>query len=268
MKKMIAISLILTVFMGISLYSQASQADIQKKMDNARDAIKNGKNNVALKLFEDVLVSQPTFAEAHFNIGILLREGKKFQDAISHFKEAVKLKKGFTVAIKALGETLYALKEFEDAGSYFQMYLDILIENNKSLSKVELEIIKVLGNCRRGLKQTDEANSFYAKYIDLKSKNKLLVKNDAKLCSALGAYYYGKKDMANAVKFYKLVITNDPLCGPEVYMYLGNSYFYAKDLKSAETVFALYLKRFPNAKDATKIRAFKETIEKSMAGAE
>ncbi|MCP4155052.1 MAG: tetratricopeptide repeat protein [bacterium] len=262
-KKFEAPNLILSIRKGPALSKKT-----RKKLEKAQEAFKKGKKDEAFKLYKAVLEMEPKYAEAHYNLGILLRGNKKIVEAISHFEEAVKLQEDYTVAMNAVGETLYALKKYEDAAKYYTMYLETLKKGKKEFSKDDIEVVKILANCYRGLNQMDKANGYLAKYVKLKFEQKPLVKTeaklDAKLAAMLGGFYYGKKDMANAVELYKIAISTDPEIGAEAYLYLGNSYFFVKDFKSAVKVFNMYLERYPNAKDAAKIKTFKENIEKGL----
>ncbi|MCP4157594.1 MAG: tetratricopeptide repeat protein [bacterium] len=229
----------------------------QKILEKARKANKAE----AVGLFKKVLEIHPKYAEGHFNIGILLRADGKLDKAAASLQKAVDIRKDYTLAYKELAETLLVLKKYAPARKCFLRCIGEG-EEVSSLGKDNIIILKKIALCSVKLKDIETANRFLSNYIEQKKRHKLLTKEDARTCKNLGDYYYGKKLVANAVFCYKEALTLNPDLDESVYIYLGNSYFFSKDLDSATKVFKLYLKRNPKAKDAEKIKNFVENIVK------
>lgn len=75
----------------------------------------SGDSEQAVKTLEMALVLDPSLAEAHNNMGCLLKAHGRMQDAKAAFEAAVKQRPGFAVAWNNLGGIHKAMGAFDDA---------------------------------------------------------------------------------------------------------------------------------------------------------
>src|SRR5262249_11531986 len=83
---------------------------------------------------------QPTFAEAHVNLGTLLREQGWLQEAISQFQKAIRSSPNLALAHVNLGNALREQGQLEDAAMAFQAALERqpgLVEPRNGLRDLE-----------------------------------------------------------------------------------------------------------------------------------
>ena len=236
---------------------------ILKKLEQAREAVKNKKEDKAIKLFKEVLEIEPKYAEGYYNVGILLRSKRKFEEAVINFEEAVNIQKDFKLALKALGDTLLALKKYKRASQYFIQYIET-VGKNGTLSKEDMKVYKLIGNCYFALKDSENAHHYLIKYIKANEKNNLVSKADAKIYNTIGNWFYSKKQPEKSVHFYKEAVRLNPEIGPDTYIYLGNSYYLKREFKKAIKMFEDYIKRYPRGKYFNQVKKFKEKIESSL----
>src|SRR5215467_11941124 len=81
--------------LGITLlapvgYCQAS--DTESRFRAATAAMQEGKLQEAEQGFRGITQTSPTFAEAHFNLGLTLEEMGRFEEAVKSFRKALELK--------------------------------------------------------------------------------------------------------------------------------------------------------------------------------
>ena len=69
-----------------------------------------------LKLsYRKAIVLKPDFAEAHYNLGNLLQELRRFEEAEASYRKAISFKQNFALAHNNLGNTLEELGRFKEA---------------------------------------------------------------------------------------------------------------------------------------------------------
>src|SRR2546430_2424424 len=81
----------------------------------ASEAMRNGNLNQAAEGFASVIKQNPTFAEAHFNLGLVREEQGRHQEAIASFQKALSLKSGLRGANLFLGVAEYRLNQLDKA---------------------------------------------------------------------------------------------------------------------------------------------------------
>jgi len=67
----------------------------------------------------------PNFAAVHNNLGIALSAKQKIEEAISHYKMAIKIKPDYALAHNNLGAALFSIKKTEEAISHYKMAIKI-----------------------------------------------------------------------------------------------------------------------------------------------
>jgi len=78
------------------------------------------KNEEAISHYKMAIKIKPDYAEAHNNLGIALVAEGKIEEAISHLKMAIKIKPDFALAHNNLGSALFHAKMTEEAIDYFK----------------------------------------------------------------------------------------------------------------------------------------------------
>ena len=78
------------------------------------------KTKEAISQYKEAIKLQPDYADAHYNLGIALLAEQKTKEAISHYKTAVKLKPDYADAHYNLGIALFAERKTGEAISHFK----------------------------------------------------------------------------------------------------------------------------------------------------
>jgi tetratricopeptide (TPR) repeat protein len=84
-----------------------------------------GRNDKAAEAWAKVIEIEPSFAEAHFNLGMAMCLGGKYEKAIPHFEKAISLNPYFVKGYQALGDTLLRLKRNEEAAQQYLKALEL-----------------------------------------------------------------------------------------------------------------------------------------------
>jgi len=71
------------------------------------------KNEEAISHYKMAIKLKPDFAKAHYNLGNVLLNANMTEEAIDYFKEAIRIRPGFTAAQKNLETVLLRLEELE-----------------------------------------------------------------------------------------------------------------------------------------------------------
>src|SRR3989442_4149585 len=110
------ITFCLCVLLTATYYSSAQLSpDAADKFRQASEAMRAGNLDAAAAGFAEVVKQAPTFAEAHFNLGLVLEEQAHHTEAISSFEKALSLKPRLHGANLFLGVPHYKLNEFDQA---------------------------------------------------------------------------------------------------------------------------------------------------------
>jgi len=82
--------------------------------------VAEGKNEEAISHYKMAIKIKPDYAEAYSNLGIALSAERKIEEAISHYKMAIKLKPDYADAYNNLGAVLFNANMTEEAIDYFK----------------------------------------------------------------------------------------------------------------------------------------------------
>jgi len=102
----------------------------------------------------------PTFAIAYYNLGNILFATKKYEEAITYYKMAIKLKPDYVKTYYNLGNILFATKKYEEAITYYKMAIKLKPDFAPTYNN--------LGNALSIERKTEEAISHYKMAIKLK----------------------------------------------------------------------------------------------------
>jgi tetratricopeptide (TPR) repeat protein len=98
----------------------AQTADVPPEFMEATEAMRAGNLDAAAAGFAAAIKRQPTFAEAHFNLGLVDEELGKFDEAIASLRTALKLKPHLRGANLFLGIAEFRLNHFDSAAAAVQ----------------------------------------------------------------------------------------------------------------------------------------------------
>ena len=86
------LGLILWIFLSSAVLLQAQSPDTATQFTQATQAMQQGDLDAAATGFSEIVKQQPSFAEAHFNLGLVREEQGRYDDAIASLQKALKLK--------------------------------------------------------------------------------------------------------------------------------------------------------------------------------
>ena len=84
-----------------------------------------GKYDEAIAHYNEALRLRPNFAEPHYNLGTALAQQGKLKEAISHYTEALRIEPGYAEACNNLGEVLRQLERYDEAIFYYSKALQL-----------------------------------------------------------------------------------------------------------------------------------------------
>ncbi len=137
----------------------------------------------------------PSFAIIHYNLGAALYDKKELNEAISHYKEAIRLKPDYAVSHYNLGVTLGELMEIDAAISHYRDAIRIQPEYAASHNNLANALDKKM--------EFDEAVFHYKEAIKLKP-------NHAKTHYNLGRTLGKQMKLDEAIAHYKEAIRLKP----------------------------------------------------------
>ena len=159
-----------------------------------------GRLDEAVTHYRQAVTLNPSFAEAHGNLGNVLRDMGRFEDAAASYKRAIKLKPGSADTYVSLGIVLNGMGRLEDAVASYRKAAEI--KPDFALAHYNL------GNNLKELGRFNDALTSYRRAIDIKpdlaeAHNNLggVLKDMGQLDAALASYRRAlelKPDIAEA----------------------------------------------------------------------
>jgi tetratricopeptide (TPR) repeat protein len=98
-----------------TIASQQTKTDVNETFRQASAAMRQGNLDEAAAGFESVAQAAPTFAEAHFNLGLVREEQGRFDDAVVSFQKALGIKPRLHGANLFLGVAYFRLNQLNKA---------------------------------------------------------------------------------------------------------------------------------------------------------
>jgi len=168
-------------------------AVVHNNLGNALSA--EQKIEEAISHYKMAIKINPDLADAHYNLGnALVAEGKN-EEAISHYKMAIKIKPDYADAYNNLGVALLNAKMTEEAIDYFKEAIRIRPDYAKAYNN--------LGNALSAERKTEEAISQYKMAIKLQP-------DYAKAYNNLGSALFVERKIEEAISHYKMAIKINP----------------------------------------------------------
>jgi tetratricopeptide (TPR) repeat protein len=113
--QLISASLTVAGALLVASQSKAQSPAVAAQFAQATQDMRSGNLEAAGSGFETVIRQSPTFAEAHFNLGLVNEERGHYEDAIGNFEKALALKPHLHGANLFLGVTEFRLNHLEKA---------------------------------------------------------------------------------------------------------------------------------------------------------
>jgi len=136
-----------------------------EEIAKAKEANAANDKDKAIEHLKKAIEIEPEFAEAYYNLGILLRQNREIDDAVAHFIKAVEYKENYGLALFALGETLHAQKKFSQSNPYLLKFLEVAgEEKNDTVAQAHY----LTGTNYLNLKKAKRAIIHLSKGIELK----------------------------------------------------------------------------------------------------
>ena len=155
----------------------------------------NGQLDIAVTKFEQALVLAPEYAEAHYNLGVTLRELDKIEEAIKSYKKAISIKNAYPNAHFNLGNALLSLKQYDGAIKHFESTIAFNPKFAQAYNNLGL-LYKRLGKNQEAGKNFDKALAIKPNYAEAANFRGVIFQNDG--------------DLENAIKYYQKSLGINP----------------------------------------------------------
>ena len=155
----------------------------------------DGKNEEAISHFKVAIKLNPTHTKAYNNLGLALFAERRNEEAITHYKMAIKLEPDYAPAYNNLGNALSAELKIEEAIYHYEMAIKL----NPDSAKAHYNLGNVLFNA----KMTEEAIDYYKKAIRIRP-------NFAVAHNNLGNALAQKGEMKEAIDHYRETLKLKP----------------------------------------------------------
>jgi len=146
----------------------------------------------AIRGYRKALEIEPTNADSHNNLGLLLAEREAFDEAVKSYRRAIRLRPGFVYAHYNMGLALEALGRLEEAADCHRSALE--------LQPDFAEASNHLGNVLRGLGHQAESEQCYRRVLELQPQYAEVHGNLGNLLAERGAFAEAETCMRRAVE--------------------------------------------------------------------
>jgi predicted O-linked N-acetylglucosamine transferase (SPINDLY family) len=103
----------------------ANESGVIDALTDAGRLAAEGKLTAALAVYDRLIESNPSLAEAQFNRSIVLQRQGRFDDAANGFRAALQLRPRWTEALLALGRLAFLACHYREAEIWFQRAVDV-----------------------------------------------------------------------------------------------------------------------------------------------
>jgi len=180
-KRSFAIILPLLFLAALSSGNQRTPSDSNDLFREAMEALRQGHLDQAASGFAAVVKAAPAFAEAHFNLGLVLEEQGKNQEAIASLERALRLKPRLRGANLFLGIAEYRLNRFDLAITSLKK--ESVLDPSSANAWMWLGVVQLAaGHAEEAAESLDRAAKLDPKNIDIlyhRGQAHLLVSRDS-----------------------------------------------------------------------------------------
>lgn len=122
--RLFILAVALFMFAGVSGCNKA-KSDSIRLTNQGMKALKGGDIRAARTRFQEAIDLYSDNANAHYGMGVVLREMDSAEKGARHLKEAVRLKPDFTEALYHLGAIALELEKLDEAEQYLRQVLEL-----------------------------------------------------------------------------------------------------------------------------------------------
>ena len=138
---------------------------------------------------------KPDYAEAHFDLAIVLQDQSRPQEAVPHYRRAVELKPDYAEAYYGLANALRELGQRDDAVACYRRLLELQPNHAEGHNN--------LGNILGDQGHLDEAIACYQRALAIKPDYVLAYDN-------LGTAFHDRGQLADAIACYRQALARKP----------------------------------------------------------
>lgn len=181
--------------------------------------LQNWKNS--LTIFEHAIKVNPENALAHNNLGTVLAEEQRYEEAVAKFKMALKIHPNYKKANYNIGLALMNSGSHEESIKYLERYVELCPDDANAYGYIGKTFLKI--------KEVKKSIKYFTRALELDSRTE-----DAHF--GLAMIYNHKGQINEAIKHYQSVIQYHPE-NIDAYIHLGNIYFRETRLKDAKKLY-------------------------------
>jgi tetratricopeptide (TPR) repeat protein len=245
------VSLNICLWLGYACAADAqAPADASDRFRAATQAMREGHLDEAAAGFSAVVGAEPTFAEAHLNLGLVLEEQGRNKEAVMSLQKALKLKPRLRGANLFLGIAEYRLNQFDLA--VVSLKKEISYDPSSANAWMWLGVVQLAnGKADDAAESLDRAARLDPKNVDIlynrgrahllvsKASYEAMYKADADswhVHQVLAQAYAEADRHAEAIAEYQAAIRKAPN-QPGLHEELGSEFLKAEKPEAAETEF-------------------------------
>jgi tetratricopeptide (TPR) repeat protein len=187
----------------------------------------------ALPFFEQAVATDPTYAEAWYQVGFCYGMLGKHEESVKASKKAAQLRPEWPETHVNIGASSFALGRFQDAVDAYK--------NAAKLDQTNAETQYAIGLCFEKLGRTSEEILAYRRAVSIKP-------DFANAIEQLGRAYFKQKRYKDAIQAFEQLRTYK--ADAETYNFLGESYFAEGKLQESVDSFSTAVNMDPNLERA------------------
>ena len=147
-----------------------------------------GKYDEAIAHYTEALRIRPNFAEPHYNLGTALVRQGKLKEAISHYTEALRIEPGHAEASNNLGEVLRQQERYDEAISYYSRALQLKPDYPEAHSNLGIALARQ-GKLKKAMAHFSEALRLQPDYAAAHFNLALALVRQERLEEAMAHFY-------------------------------------------------------------------------------
>jgi tetratricopeptide (TPR) repeat protein len=206
----------------------------------AHDLFLNKKYDEAITVYKQAIEQNPTHAELFFNLGQALYATKKYPEALEAYKKTIQYNNDHYNAYIQMAQLMIDVKQLDDAIKVLTMAFKL----NQNNPQAQLLLVKVYNNIGK-----------FHEAIDLIHKGLALKPDDINFTLALGDTYRAQNKSTEAIACYKKILDQKP-DHTAALLYLGYCYSIAGDKDKAVAAFDNIIQKNPHHLEALYGKAF------------
>ncbi len=180
---------------GRTLANPKEKIGVFNELTRAREMGMTGRPDEAVRIVQGIIANDPDITDAYFLIGDICLQQKKFEEALTYFRQVLERKPDETFAAINMTTAYEQMGKFEEAERFVLEY------QKKGFEEPQLYFL--LGNMNFSRKQYDRAIPWFEKTISLNH-------NAAEARNTLATIYIARNDLARAEDNLRRALESDP----------------------------------------------------------